>query len=203
MTEQWPKGAYADREEIASGILDSRDHRFDLSLEAEVQTDKPQIKIVPCGVCKRRLVVSAFYAVVYAKCSACAATGDDARDPGSLEIVQAGRTDPSLATDLTKTLVNAAFARALCPAHPDDPEHEMELKTVNHTDRYGPKSGIVGETVMHQCLRCNATTTYSTTAVTQFRRCNEPSPGRKHVNNWLRWLGAREEAPETSPGILG
>ena len=178
-------------------------------LTPEVQTDKDANKVVPCTVCGRDLVVNLYYAPAKALCSSCREAGG-AEGVASVAAVVPGQTDPAKATNLVKCLVNPGFAHALCPVHPDDEEHEMELKWVSHSERYGPmelvgyKAGGVpefrqlgpGETVMWQCLKCKATSVYSTTAQVQFRRQNEPVPG-KHVSpQWAEDLGAREEPEE-------
>lgn len=161
---------------------------FNDDLEVEVQTDKEATKEVPCLGCGRRLVVNTFYAPAKARCSDC-------RD-GNHRVTSApvaGKTDPSRVTDLTKVLVNPGFGRAICPVHPDDPEHVMELKHVSHAEHYGPSPRVPGETVMHQCLKCRATVCFSSTAQTQFRRQNEPDEsGSKHSNGWAEILGVRE-----------
>jgi hypothetical protein len=175
---------------------------INLDLDVEVQTDKERVKVIGCRECQRPLVVTTFFAPAKALCKVCRG---ESPDSGVATVGQPvpGQTDPSKAVDLTKCLVNHEFARAICPVHPEDPEHVMELKTVNHNDHYGPgffdaKGGwrqtATGETVMHQCLKCLATVSYSTTAVVQFRRMNEPGkPDIKHNNGWARLLGVRED----------
>lgn len=175
---------------------------------AQVLTDKKRIKIVPCTGegCGRPLVVNTFYAAKIARCSEC--RGGD--EEGTIRAPEPGRTDPAMVESLSSVLVNPAFAKALCPVHPEDEEHEMELKSVAHSPYYGPnelvgyRNGIpefrqlaIGETVMHQCLRCRATVSYSTTAQTQFRRQNEArklSPDNRGVNGMADLNGSREEA---------
>lgn len=199
----WPKGRIADWKEIVAQA--QGDDRFAWALDPEVQTDKELIKLLPCQFCKRPLIVTTFYVLAWAKCSPCAGEDMGSRAKGSVEVVQAGRTDPSLAVDLTKTLLNPAFANALCPAHPDDPEHEMELKSVNHNPNYGPyelqgykdgksvyKIKQPGETVMHQCNKCLAVVTYTTAVVVKFKRINEPGEG-KSAMGWAGQLGVRED----------
>lgn len=186
----------------------SRDERFDFTLEPEVQTDKKLVKLLPCQFCRRPLVVTTFYVLAWAKCSECTGKKTGPRQRGSVEVVQAGgRTEPALAADLTKTLINQHFAFARCPTHPDDDEHVMELKFVNHNEHYGPHEYRLvdnrlvpvqvapGETVMHQCLKCKAVVTYSTTAVTQFSRINEVGSG-KHTNRMADWTGVRDDGLE-------
>lgn len=184
-------------------------HLFDDELEPEVQTDKERTKELPCRGCRRRLIVSAFYAPASAAtCSECKA--GDLGQGGSIAAPVAGKSDPGKVKDLTQVLVNAHFAHAVCPAHPDDEEHEMELKSVSHSEYHGPsefagydkgrpvyRQLAPGETVMHQCLKCRATVSYSTTAQTQFHRQNEPKvmgPTNEGVNGMAVFLGSREEA---------
>jgi hypothetical protein len=184
-------------------IKESGDEAFDASLDHQVQTDKEMVKLVPCRECKRPLVVTTFFAPAKAICSVC--KGDPAATQ-MVAVVVPGQSDPTRVSNLESVLVNKHFANALCPVHPDDPEHVMELKTVFHNPEYGPgvligyKDGRpnyrmtdVGETVMHQCLHCKACVTYSTTAQVQFRRANEPRTG-KSMRNWELTLGAREVA---------
>lgn len=200
----FPKGQLAYWEDLIPQCRGRDD--FDTSLEAEVQTDKNLIKIVPCQFCKRPLVVTTFYVLAWAKCSPCAGASNGKREKGSVGQAQAGRTRPEHAMDLVKVLINPTFARALCPVHPDDADHVMELKSVSHSKNHGPtvlqfvggKPTYVqvapGETAMLQCLKCNATVTYSTAVTVQFRRCNEPDPnGSKHSMGMAAWLGIREE----------
>lgn len=158
-------------------------------LEPEVQTDKVDTKEVPCLGCGRRLVVNRFYAPAKARCSAC-------RDGSGATVTSApvaGKTDPTRVADLTRVLVNPHFARALCPVHPDDEAHVMELKSVAHSPQYGPSPKVPGETVLLQCLKCKATVAYSTTAQMQFQRQNEAQEhSHKHVNGWAEILGVRD-----------
>jgi hypothetical protein len=111
--------------------------------------------------------------------------------------------------NLADCLVNKAFARALCPVHPDNEDHVMELKHVNHNNNYGPghygpKGGWVqdepGETVMHQCTVCKAVVQYSTVYMVQFKRQNEPKIqpdfGAPHRNTDL---GIRGDDPTKRP----
>lgn len=182
--------------------------QYDPDKPIDVQTDKETGKLVPCTECGRAIYVNAFYAPAIAKCSDCkpTATGSGGGN-GSQAVVQAGKTDPARAANLASCLVNEHFAIAMCPVHPDDPEHEMELKSVDHHQHYGPSELIgydakgrpnyrqtgIGETVMHQCLKCKATVSYSTTAQQQFRCINEPTKDRKHTNAWGSLLGTRDE----------
>jgi hypothetical protein len=206
MAATWPKGAL----ERWRHLLDQcrMDERFNMSLEPEVQTDKHLIKISACQFCGRPLVVSTFYVDAWLKCSSCAGT-TGSRERGSVEVVQSGgRTEPKLAADLIKCLINHHFAHAVCPAHPDDDTHVMELKYVNHNEHYGPHEWrkidntmvpvqiAPGETVLHQCLKCLAIVTYTTTAVTQYARINEVRPG-KHANGMTDFLGTRDDGLET------
>lgn len=200
----WPKGHLSQWQVVLSTARQQGDDRFDFNLEPQVETDKELIKIVPCNGCQRPLIVTTFYVLAWAKCYACKGESGG-REAGSVGQPQAGRTDPRLAQDLTKVLINPNFANALCPVHPDDPDHEMELKAVSWSNHYGPNVWKLvdnkmvrvqiapGETAFLQCLKCNATITFSTTAVTQFRRQNEVSVDDKHANGWVRTLGARDD----------
>jgi hypothetical protein len=199
-----PRGQLEYWEDIIPRCRERDD--FDCSLTPEVQTDKHLVKAVPCQFCKRPLIVTTFYVLAWAKCSICAGESNGKREKGSVGQAQAGRTPPSLAMDLEKVLINQTFARALCPVHPDDPDHVMELKNVSHSKNHGPyhvqfvsgRPTLVqtapGETVLHQCGKCNATVAYSTAVTVQFKRCNEPDPrGSKHSMGMASWLGVREE----------
>lgn len=204
---EWPKGHRSQAAQLVQLVKQDLRFRetFNIELEAEVQTDKELVKVLPCQYCRRPLVVTTFYVLAWAKCSPCKGTSSGPRKPGSVDVVQAGgRTEPRLAADLTKTLINPSFAIATCPVHPDDEEHVMELKTVHHNERYGPHAWkmidgrltlvqvATGETVMHQCTVCNAVVSYSSTAVTQFNRINEVKSG-KNANRWADSLGSRDE----------
>lgn len=176
----------------------------DESKGVEVQTDKKAIKVVACVGCARALVVSSFYVPANARCAEC----KDGQETGTVNAPVPGKTDPAKVEDLSAALVNPTFARALCPVHPDDEEHQMELKQITHSPHYGPSELIgysggglpeyrqlaTGETALLQCLRCRATVTYSTTAQSQLRRQNEAreSNGRGAESN-VDTLGAREE----------
>lgn len=175
---------------------------FNDDLELEVQTDKDRTKEVPCRECGRRLVVNVFYAAANARCSTCKADGGS--DVASVGVPTPGVTNPANAVRLEDCLVNPQFANALCPVHPDDPEHEMELKHLSHHERFGPSEVVgwkngqpevrqlaIGEVAMHQCTKCKATVSLSTTAQTQFGRQNEVAEG-KHNNGWLQYLGSTE-----------
>lgn len=208
MPPAFPKGHRTQWRELVRSAIEME--LVDSKLEPEMQTDKELVKILPCQFCQRALVVTTFYVLAWAKCGPCKGEAPSTREPGSVGVVQAGRTEPRLAQDLTKVLLNPTLAVALCPMHPNDPDHEMELKSVHHNERYGPHEWRMvdkrlelvqigpGETVIHQCLKCNAVVTYTTTAVTQFKRVNEVKDDDKHVNGWLRFLGAREEAPDAA-----
>lgn len=208
----WPKGQLKDAADLVD-MCRLMPEYFDASLVAEVQTDKPLAKVLPCQFCRRPLVVSTFYVLAWAKCSPCKGEDDSVRKPGSLDVVQAGRTDPVLAKDLTKTLVNPHFAVARCPVHPDDDEHVMKIIHVNHNDNYGPyvlagfkdgrsvyKQTAPGETVLLQCQHsgCLATVQFSTTAVIRFKPMNEPrNDDGRHVNGYWQFVGIRD--PESEP----
>lgn len=178
-------------------------YNFSLDVEFHESCNKPPLKLVPCTVCKRPMVVNTFYVLAWAKClgSGC---GGETRERGSVAVAQAGRTDPATAVNLAECLINEQFAQAICPVHPDDDAHVMELKSVSHSDSYGPGTWVPskgggyhweqiakGETVMLQCKKCWATVSYSTTAQHEFKRLNEPKPG-KHVNGWGAQLGTRD-----------
>lgn len=150
-------------------------------LEHEVQTDKEQVKVVPCRECERALVVTTFFAPAKAICRVC--KGETVGESKQATVGQpvAGSTDPAKAVNLADCLVNKHFAKALCPVHSDDESHEMELMAVNHSPHYGPGFFVgklwrqidVGETAIHQCRECLAVVTYSTTFRTRMRRQNE------------------------------
>jgi len=195
--DSWP-GAEQDPRNAAE---------YDPSKPVDVQTDKPEGKLVPCTECGRAIYVNTFYSPAIAKCSDCKPTATGGGGNGTQAVVQAGKTEPHRAKDLTACLINGHFAFAVCPVHPEDPEHEMELKSVDHHAHHGPSELIgykngrpeyrqtdIGETVMHQCLHCKAVVTYSTTAQQQFRRINEPTQDRKHNNACGSILGTREES---------
>lgn len=185
MSVSYPKGNRAD---ILAQLTNSRSApppgfpEFNDD-EPEFQTDKDAVKVVPCTGCHRPLVVNSFYTPARAICSACGGTRQSAKT-GTSNVVQAGRTEPSKASNLNDCLINPSFSHAICPINS---EHVMELKLVNHNPNYGPtrlvgydKSGnakrnnSTGELVMHQCLTCNTVVTYATTSVMQYRRQNEP-----------------------------
>lgn len=206
----WPKGHKNQWRELVAAAR--RMDGFDHKLEPEIQTDKELVKVLPCQFCQRPLIVTTFYVLAWAKCSPCKGEGDGMREPGSVDVVQAGRTEPRLAKDLTKVLINPEFANALCPVRPNDPDHQMELKHVHHNDNYGPHEWKIvdgkmtrvmvapGETALLQCLKCYAVVTYSTTAVTQFNRINEPGAGKNVNTIWGSILGSREEEPVEADG---
>lgn len=194
---QYPKGETKYLEDLLVRCGDI----FDTSLGVELQTEKAVCKLVPCTGCRRPIAVNTFYAPAIAKCRACG--GHSARSGiGEAEIVQVGRTDPAKAKNLADCLVNASFAVCVCPIGGD--EHRMELKMVNHNERYGPYERVVdkqgrlgfrqiapGESVMHQCLDCRVCVTYTTTAQSQFQRQNEPGLGKRVRAE--EYLGTREE----------
>lgn len=172
-------------------------------LEVEVQTESERTKELPCRGCGRRLVVSTFYAPASkATCSAC--RGEEKESKRRAPTGSA--MDPPNAPDLSKLLLNRSFAKAVCPAHPDDPDHEMELKTVARSPHHGPSefmgysNGVPtfrqlaeGETVLHQCLKCRATVSYSTSVRCQLQRVNEVVEKRKSAAINEELLGARPE----------
>lgn len=176
---------------------------FNTDRGVEIQTEKAAVKAVPCTGCGRPLIVNTFYAPSLARCSECKGDGTTSEVAAPVP----GQTDPAKVADLTKVLINPHFAKALCPVHPDDEEHEMELKSVSHSDHHGPSEfvGYVqgraqyrqlakGETVMHQCLKCRATVSYSTTAQIQFQRENEPKvKALGTLNEMADFIGMRPE----------
>lgn len=200
-----------DRSDIEAAIQLLPAAEFDTSLEHEVQTDKQAVKLLPCRQCRRPLVVTTFFAAAKAICRTC--TGEDP-DAGvaTVAVPVPGQTDPAKAIRLASCLINPQFATAVCPVHPDDEAHEMELKSINHSDDYGPgffikpgewRQTAKGETVMHQCKACMAVVSYSTRHVVQYRCQNEPkqqpdfgAPHRASI------LGVRPEpADPTAPGV--
>lgn len=174
-------------------------HLLQEDQEICVLTDSDNTKVVPCRVCEVPCQVSKFAADRLVQCDSC--RGDKGRDrTGESEVVQPGVTDPAKARNLADCLINPHFARAICPAHPDDPEHVMELKYISQNPRFGPSLALgdgrfkqlgPGEVVMHQCLTCKAVVTYDTTCQVQYRRQNEIRD-HKHCNRMLETLGLRE-----------
>lgn len=153
--------------ELAVNI--EKQNEIDPTMEVEIQTDKDMVKIVGCRECKRPLVVTSVYAPAKAMCNVCkGGTGKVA----TIGQPVPGQTDPAKAVNLADCLVNVHFAQALCPVHPDDEDHVMELKAVSHSPHYGPghygpKGAWIqdapGEVVTHQCTKCLAVVNYSTT----------------------------------------
>ncbi len=183
--------------------VDGKGTRLEIDLDAtpEIQTDKEAIKIVPCRECKRPLGVTTFFAPAKAICRSC--SGEALAEGGGVATVgqpTPGQTDPARAINLADCLVNKPFAQALCPVHPDDPDHVMEIKTVSHSQHYGPghyeksSKGLVwvqdapGETVRHQCTKCLATVDYATTQRSPLHRQNapktQPDTGIPERNHW-------------------
>lgn len=169
---------------------------FDLSLDEHVLTDKDSTKTLPCVVCRRACVVTTFLAP--AKCRCNDHKNESSSGHASVGVPVPGHTDPAKATNLADCLINKSFALAICPTHPDDEEHVMELKSVSHASHHGPmRDGVViepGELATHQCLKCNTVVSYSTQHKHQYRRQNELSASTKDfsdgtVQDWL--LGAR------------
>lgn len=194
-----------NRKELDKQIADlTNTEIWNTDLEVEIQTDKEVVKLVPCRECKRPLVVTTFFAPAKAVCSAC--KGDTDGTVASVGQPVPGQTEPAKAVDLTKVLVNQHFAQALCPVHPDDEEHVMELKSVTHNNNYGPSEFIgysngrpqyrqiaIGESVLHQCLKCKATVSYSTMLQSQLKRVNEKRERDDRPKALEMLLGAREE----------
>lgn len=169
-------------------VVDGKGTRLPIDTDAtpEIQTDKQAIKIVPCRECRRPLGVTTFFAPAKAICRTC--SGEAAAEGSNVATIGQpipGQTDPAKAVNLADCLINKHFAAALCPVHPDDPDHVMELKSVSHSEHYGPgfmnaKNVWVqqapGEVALHQCTHCLATVSYSTTVRTPYRRQNEARP---------------------------
>lgn len=173
------KGDLADVEKLVQQFSETSQVSVD---GYEVQTDKDKVKIVGCTECGKPLAVNTFYAPARAKCSEHGGGGPTPSRTGSQSVVQAGRTNPDFAENMADALVNPGFANMRCPVHPDDDEHVMEIKSIVQTTNRGPgylmgdgryRQTAVGETVMGQCLACRATVTYSTTAMSQYKRANE------------------------------
>ncbi len=178
--------------------------------DAEVQTDKDVAKLLPCGQCGTELIVSQFYAAANAKCSSCKGT---VAGPGTGGVVVPGKTEPAAAKNLEDALINRGFARALCPAHPDDPDHVMVIVSVVHNPHYGPsvfcgykngkptyKQSAPGESCQHQCQACRATVGYSTVAQSLYRPINKPrgAPdfGRRPSYTYETMVGTIREEPK-------
>lgn len=153
-------------------------------LEHEVQTDKNPVKLVPCREqeCRRPIVQTTYYAPAKAICRSCKGETVGERQATVGQPVP-GQTDPAKAVNLANCLVNLEFAAALCPVHPNDPEHIMELKSVNHSPHYGPGhfngkghwiQEAPGETAIHQCIKCLAVVSFTTTYRSPLRRQNAP-----------------------------
>lgn len=172
----------------------------------EFQTDKTNVKIVPCTECGQPLAVNVFYAPAIAKCSEHGGgekrqQRDKSTATGSQGIVQAGKTAPEKAANLADCLINREFEHADCPFC----RTPMELKHVSHNPAYGPrhlvgeKNGVplykqrTGETVLLQCNSCKTTTSYSTVHPVVYRRQNEPKPSTGRLSGWTELLGPREE----------
>lgn len=179
---------------------------YDLSLPFSIETDKTPVKFVPCGICRRAMMVTTFYVPAWANsgCRGCKGTEESAGF-ASVQVPQAGRTLPEKAVNLADCLINEQFGNQLsCPVCGD----EMELKSVGHNPNYGPrvkigedkKTGrpiyeqLQGETVMHQCNSCFCAVSFSTAHVTRYRRQNEPkmTAGARPTSEYI--LGQREEA---------
>lgn len=178
--------------------------------EAEVQTDKAIAKLLPCGQCGAQLITSQFYAAANAKCAGCK---EAPAGPGGGGVVVPGRTEPAAAKNLADALINKGFAAAICPAHPDDPDHEMALISVVHNPNYGPsvfcgyaggkpkyKQTAPGETAQHQCLACKAIVSYSTTPQSLYRPINRPrseaDQGRRPGYTYETIVGTIREEPK-------
>jgi hypothetical protein len=177
---------------------------YDIALPFSIETDKKPVKFVPCGICRRAMMVTTFYVPAWANSGCRGCKGADAGGGmASVQVPQAGRTDPEKAVNLVDCLLNEEFAEASCPKCGDP----MELKSVHHNPNYGPrvligydkKNGdpiydmLTGEVVMHQCNHCRTTISFSTTAQMIYRRQNEPksTAGSRPVTEWT--LGPREE----------
>lgn len=200
-------GTFNDYSDISEAMKLRRPEHYNMDLEYEIQVarDKKPFKILPCTICRRPVVVNTFYVAAWTKCDMSGCSGEK-REKASVGVAQAGRTEPAMAVNLHECLINEGFKHCLCPAHPDNPDHEMELKSVHHTPRYGPGEWrsvggqrvwvqiAPGETAMWQCLKCKAVVTYSTTAQSQYKRVNEVNEdSTKNVNGWAQTLGTRDE----------
>lgn len=182
---------------------------YDLALPFSIETDKSPVKFVPCGVCRRAMMVTTFYVPAWAGsgCRGCKNT-EAGSGYATVQVPQAGRTDPVKAVNLVDCLLNEEFAEANCPKCGDP----MELKTVHHNPNYGPRvlvgydkqnsdpiyDMLTGEVAMHQCNHCRTTVSFSTTAQMIYRRQNEPktTAGSRPVAEYM--LGEREEDVEVA-----
>lgn len=200
-----------DRSRLEEVLKEALPEGFDASKEHEVHTERDEMKLVPCRECGRPLAVTVFFAPAKAVCKVCSPRSEGRREgPARVGVPQAGRTDPAKAENLLDCLVNEGFKHALCPAHPSDEDHVMELKQVSHSEHYGPglwrgkawQQTAPGESVTWQCTRCNATVNYSTMQVVQFRRQNEPRQkpdfGPPHRNVLLEVRGKDPTDPRKS-----
>lgn len=177
---------------------------YDRNLPFSIETDKAPVKFVPCGVCRRAMMVTTFYVPAWANsgCRGCKGQ-QEGNGYASVQIPQAGRTAPEKAVNLADCLINEQFGNAVsCPMCGE----EMELKSISQNPNYGPRKLLgydkgrpvydqeTGEVAMHQCNHCFATVTFSTVHVMRYRRQNEPKPsaGARPVSEML--LGPREVA---------
>jgi hypothetical protein len=177
---------------------------YSKELPFSIETDKQPVKFVPCGICRRAMMVTTFYVPKWAEsgCRGCKGT-ESGGGLASVQVPQAGRTQPERAVNLADCLINEQFAGPLnCPVCGE----QMELKSISHNPNYGPRvllgydkgrpvyDQLTGEVAMHQCNKCFATISFSTVHVSQYRRQNEPktTAGARPVSEYL--LGMREEA---------
>lgn len=186
-----------DMAEANFGLLPAAN--YDLELPFEIHTDKNPVKFVPCLTCRRACLVTTFYVPAWMKaCRTC--SGDSDATKGSVAVPQAGRTDPAKAVNLADCLINDEFAEVFCPFG----HGMMELKSVNHNPRYGPRELIgydrgepvheqkTGESVLHQCNECLAVVSMSTVHVSKYRRKNEARQGMvESPPIWEDLLGVR------------
>lgn len=169
--------------------------KIDKTLTKEVKTDKEKTKEMPCPGCGRAVVVTLFASVRGAVCSKCKS--------GAVVVPTPGKTDPKTVKDLRETVTVKGFKDQICPV--DRGHGAMTVMSVSHSDQYGPseyvglRSGIpaykqlaVGETVLHQCAHCKATSTVSNTAQVHLIPQNERRKGC-HVNGNITDLGFEVE----------
>jgi hypothetical protein len=200
-TIAYPKGHVKALDDLLASARETVG--FSAELEHEVQTDKQQVKLVPCRGCERPIVVTTFFAPAKAICRVC--KGESDTTVASVGQPIPGQTDPAKAVNLVDVLINPHFAIAQCPAHPDDESHEMKLINVVQNEHYGPGEWVAGpkgmqwrqtakgESVRHQCQKCLATVDYSTIRMVKFRAVNEVQHaedlGSPHRNSLLAYEG--------------
>lgn len=156
---------------------------FNPALEPEVLTDKDKTKDVPCRKCGRRCVVTLFATPEKTECLTC--RGINRQEQKAAVVRKAAETvDPAKLENLSDALINDHFKQL--PLCPFDPEHEVELKSVAHSDAYGPRhlegydgrghpqyQQQMGESAMYQCNNCKCVISYSTMHPVELRAQNE------------------------------